>query len=150
MWLFPCMHCHRNKRPSITHIYPSITQEIFPNKFKISTTVPIFKNGNSDLCDNYRLISLFSSLPKILEKHIAIQLINHLELNELLYEHQYGFRQHKSTEHELIHLTKYIYSALNYKSIVLVYFWTWKKLLMFARLPSFKKIWNHVTNSGVG
>jgi hypothetical protein len=78
-------------------------------------TVPIFKAGNSDLCDNYRPISLLSPISKILEKLIAIQLTNHLELNNLLYQHQYGFQRNKSTLHNLTHLTNYIYSALNDK-----------------------------------
>jgi hypothetical protein len=100
----------------LSHIFNlSIRQGIFPDKFKISRTVSIFKSGNNDLCDNYRPISLLSNLSKILEKHIAIQLTNHLELNNLLYEHQYGFQRHKSTEHNLTHLTNYVYRALNDK-----------------------------------
>ncbi len=75
--------------------------------------VPIFKTGNSELCNNYRPISLLSSLSKILEKIITTQLTNHLELNNLLYEHQYGFQRNKSTLHNLTHLTSYIYSSLN-------------------------------------
>jgi hypothetical protein len=100
----------------LAHIFNiSINTGTFPNKFKVSRTVPIFKSGNSELCDNYRPISLLSSLSKILEKLIAIQLTNHLELNNLLYEHQYGFQRNKSTLHNLTHLTNYIYSAINDK-----------------------------------
>jgi hypothetical protein len=61
---------------------------------------------------------MLSTLSKILEKHIAIQLTKHLELNNLLYEHQYGFQKNRSTEHNLTHLTNYIYSALNEKKIL--------------------------------
>jgi hypothetical protein len=52
---------------------------------------------------------------KILEKLITIQLTNHLELNNLLYQHQYGFQCNKSTLHNLTHLTNYIYSGLTDK-----------------------------------
>jgi hypothetical protein len=80
----------------LSHIFNlSISTGIFPDKFKVSRTVPIFKSGNSELCDNYCPISLLSSLSKILEKLISIQLTNHLELNNLLYEHQYGFQRNK-------------------------------------------------------
>ncbi len=80
----------------LSHIFSlSISTGVFPNKFKVSRTVPIFKAGNSELCDNYRPISLLSSLSKILEKLIAVQLTNHLELNNLLYKHQYGFQRNK-------------------------------------------------------
>jgi hypothetical protein len=91
----------------LSHIFNlSITTSVFPNKFKTSRTVPIYKSGNSELCDNYHPISLLSSLSKILEKLIAVQLTNHLELNNLLYEHQYGFQRNKSTLLTL--LTTYI------------------------------------------
>jgi hypothetical protein len=80
-------------------------QGISPEKFKIIRTVPIFKNGNSEHCDNYRPILLLPTLAKILKQHIARQCINNLELNDLLYEHQYGFQRHKSTEPNLTHLT---------------------------------------------
>jgi hypothetical protein len=46
----------------------SITQGVFPDKFKISRTVPVFKSGNSELCDSYMPISLLSTLSKMLEK----------------------------------------------------------------------------------
>jgi hypothetical protein len=100
----------------LSHIFNlSISTGVFPEKFKVSRTVPIFKAGNTELCDNYRPISLLSSLSKILEKLIAVQLTNHLELNNLLYDHQYGFQRNKSTLHNLTHLTNYIYTALNDK-----------------------------------
>jgi hypothetical protein len=100
----------------LSHIFNlSISTEVFPDRFKTSRTGPIFKAGNSEMCDNYCPISLLSSISKVLEKLIAIQLTNHLELNNLLYEHQYGFQRNKSTLHNLTHLTNYIYKALNDK-----------------------------------
>jgi hypothetical protein len=48
-----------------------------------------------------------------LEKIVATKLTNHLELNKLIYEHQYGFLRNKSTEHNLIHVINNISSALN-------------------------------------
>ncbi len=78
----------------LSHIFNlSINYGIFPSKLKRSRTVPIFNSGNPETCDNYRPISLLSSLSKILEKLVSIQLVNHLELNNLLYEHQYGFQK---------------------------------------------------------
>jgi len=105
----------------------SLSQGIFPSKLKTSRTVPIFKSGNKETCDNYRPISLLSSISKILEKIVSVQLVNHLELNNLLYEHQYGFQPKKSTEHNLIHLTNHIYSALNDKKYCIGLFLDLKK-----------------------
>jgi hypothetical protein len=98
----------------LAHIFNlSLTQGIFPEKLKTSRIVPIFKSGEKNLCDNYRPISLVSSLSKILEKIVATKLTNYLQINNLLYEHQYGFQKNKSTEHNLLHVINYIGNALN-------------------------------------
>ena len=62
-------------------------------------------------CDNYRPIALLSSLSKILEKMVSVKIVNHLDSNKILYEHQYGFQRNKSTEHNLIHAVNYIAQA---------------------------------------
>ena len=98
----------------LTHIFNlSITTGIFPSRLKTARVVPIFKSGKHESTDNYRPISLLSSISKILEKAIALQLVNHLEGNNLLYNHQYGFQKNKNTEHHLISAINYIHNALN-------------------------------------
>jgi Reverse transcriptase (RNA-dependent DNA polymerase) len=98
----------------LSHIFRlSIESGTFPNKFKSSRIVPIFKSGDSRLCDNYRPIALVNTFSKILEKIVATDLYNHLDLNRLLYLHQYGFQRGKSTEHNLVHVVNYIGNALN-------------------------------------
>jgi hypothetical protein len=70
----------------LAHVFNiSLRTGEFPLKLKCSRTVPIFKSGDILLCDNYRPISLLSSISKILEKIVATKLINHLDLNKLLY-----------------------------------------------------------------
>jgi mannose/fructose/N-acetylgalactosamine-specific phosphotransferase system component IID len=54
-----------------------------------------------------------SSISKILEKFVAIKLVNHLELNKLLYSNQFGFQKGKSTEQNLIQSLNIINNALN-------------------------------------
>jgi hypothetical protein len=98
----------------LAHIFRlSIENGIFPDKFKASRVVPIFKHGDRRNCDNYRPIALVNSFSKILEKMVAIDLFNHLDLNNLLYKHQYGFQRGRSTEHNLIQVTNFIGEALN-------------------------------------
>ena len=84
-----------------------------PEKLKLSRIVPIFKSGDPLSCDNYRPIALVSSLSKILEKYVAIKLTNHLQLNKLLYQHQYGFQRGISTENNLLNVVNFVSSALN-------------------------------------
>jgi hypothetical protein len=98
----------------LAHVFRlSIESGIFPEKFKKSRVVPIFKCGDRRLCDNYRPIALVNTYSKILEKMVATDLYNHLDLNNLIYKHQYGFQRNKSTEHNLIHLTNFIGQAIN-------------------------------------
>jgi potassium voltage-gated channel Eag-related subfamily H protein 8 len=130
----------------LSHIFNcSIEQGIFPEKLKCSRTVPVFKSGNPTLCDNYRPISLLPTMSKLLEKFISIQLTNHLELNNLLYIHQYGFQKNKSTEQNLIHLTNSIFTALNEKKYCIGLFLDLKKAFDVCSheilLKKKKKIW---------
>ena len=112
----------------LAHIFKlSLEVGIFPAKLKFSRTVPIFKSGSAELCDNYRPIALLSSLSKILEKMVSVQLINHLDRNKILYEHQYGFQRNKSTEHSIVHALNHIGKALNDNKYCIGVFFDLKK-----------------------
>jgi len=112
----------------LAHIFKlSLETGIFPSKLKISRTVPIFKAGDPKLCDNYRPIALLSAMSKILEKVVSIQLVNHLDRNNLIYEHQYGFQRSKSTEHSLVHAVNFIGNAMNENKYALGVFFDLKK-----------------------
>ncbi len=91
----------------------SIKDGLFPEKLKISRVVPIFKAGDQRECNNYRPISLVMAFSKIIEKIVAIKLINHLEINKLLTPQQFGFQRNLSTEHAILHLTNFVTEALN-------------------------------------
>jgi hypothetical protein len=98
----------------LAHIFNlSFANGIFPQKLKTNRTVPIFKSGDPCLCDNYRPISLIPTLSKIIEKIAAITLTNHLQLNKLLHQNQFGFQRNTSTEHNLIKVFNFIGDSLN-------------------------------------
>ena len=75
--------------------------------------VPIHKAGDRTNCDNYRPITLVNTFSKILEKIVYNKLISHLESNQLIHKHQYGFQRQRSTEHALLHVLNTISTALN-------------------------------------
>ena len=77
---------------------------IFPDKLKISKVIPLFKKGDDKLFSNYRPISLLSSISKIFEKFIFIQVSKYFEINNLIFNNQYGFRKKYSTEIAALHL----------------------------------------------
>ena len=56
------------------------------------------------LFDNYRPISLLSSLPKVFERIIHSQILEYCTENKLITEYQYGFHPRHSTEHAVLHL----------------------------------------------
>ena len=71
---------------------------------KIAKIVPVFKAGNKKVLNNYRPIRILPAFSTILEKLASVRLINVLESQDILYKHQYGFRQNYSTIHPIFHL----------------------------------------------
>lgn len=89
----------------LTHIFnQSFSEGIIPPQLKIAKIVPIYKKGPKEAINNYRPISLLPAYSKLLEKIVCKQLTTFLTNENILYKHQYGFRQKHSTVHPLIHL----------------------------------------------
>ena len=69
-----------------------LEQSIFPGPLKIARVIPLFKKGNRSNPENYRPISLLSSLSKVFEQVICRRLTKFFK-NESLTPNQYGFRE---------------------------------------------------------
>jgi len=87
-----------------------------PLKMKIARVIPIHKGGDNSDPDNYRPISLLSNFSKIIEKIMAIRLIDHLESNNIISDFQFGFRKGHSTVHPMVVLDNFVSEALNKKN----------------------------------
>ena len=87
----------------------------FPDCFKISKLIPLFKSGCKNTISNYRPISLLSSISKILEKLVHNRLTSFLDKYNILTKYQYGFRPNSSTELAIFDLTHYISSNFESK-----------------------------------
>ena len=72
----------------------------FPNALKIAKVKPIFKSGKRSSMNNYRPISLLSSLAKVFEKLISKGLTKFLEDN-ILADQQLGFREGHFATHAI-------------------------------------------------
>ena len=79
-----------------------LTTGIFPDAFKLSKVIPLYKKGESSLLVNYRPISLLPTISKIFEKVIHDQLYKYFEKYNLLAEQQYGFRKQHSAEYAAV------------------------------------------------
>lgn len=78
----------------------------YPNKFKTSFVSPIYKAGDREDIENYRPISILSTIAKIYDKLIY----NHLNtLTSPLLEHnQHGFTTGKSTTTNLLEYVDFV------------------------------------------
>ena len=93
----------------LTHIFNlTFTTGIIPEQIKTSLVTPIFKSNEENKFENYRPISVLTCFAKILEKLMYKRLINYVEKNKILSEHQYGFRKNRSTELAIIELVNKI------------------------------------------
>ena len=115
--------CH----PLSTIINQSYSVGIFPEMLKVAKVIPIPKQGDLSLTQNYRPISLLNTFSKIFEKLMYKRLYAYLEKNEILYKKQYGFRSKKSTSDALISNTIEFYKALDKGNIIFSMFLDFRK-----------------------
>ena len=94
-------------------INQSLATGIFPDKMKLAKILPLIKKANVFEIDNYRPISLLSSLSKILEKCVFEQVYSYFEENLLFYGSQYGYRKLHSTEHACVELVDRLMTDLD-------------------------------------
>ena len=77
----------------------------FHSVLKIAKVIPIHKKQFEVDYTNYRPISLLPNIEKIIEKLMYKSQSNFLDINNLIYSLQFGFRQKYSTTQTLINLT---------------------------------------------
>ena len=75
--------------------------------------IPIFKKGDQQDCNNYRLISALSNIGKIIEKLIHKRLFKFLNSNNCLFNYQFGFQNYHSTNYAPISITEKIRKAVD-------------------------------------
>ena len=68
----------------------SFPNKFFPDLIKTSNVIPVFKRGENQVYNNYRLISLTSNLSKL--KTCIPKTLQLPQVNSLLFERQCGFR----------------------------------------------------------
>ena len=103
-------------------INQSLVTGIFPNKLKIAKVLPLFKKDDYAIMDNYRPISLLTSISELFEKVVFTQLYDYFRNNDLFYDSQYGFLKNHSTEYAAMELTDKILKDIDDKNISLAVF----------------------------
>lgn len=113
--------------PLVYLINQSFCQGCFPDILKIARVIPLFKKGCSEDIDNYRQISVLSTISKIIEKAFYVRLIDYVEKNKILTPSQHGFRSGRSIETASCHLLNYVHSCLDDGKYVLSMFFDLSK-----------------------
>ena len=81
----------------------SLDTGCIPQSLKTQSIIPIFKKkGDKSNPANYRPVSLTSHALKLFERVMRLNIVKHLEENNLLSEDQHGFRQYRSTVTQLL------------------------------------------------
>ena len=80
----------------------------FPQGLRLAKVIPLFKGGLQESLENYRSISLLSSLSKIFERIIFNRMYNFANKLKIRLEKQFGFQKKKSCVDALIVFTEII------------------------------------------
>ena len=96
-------------KPLTVIINQMLKTVIFPDSFKSSKIVPLFKKGDHGLITNYRSISLLSTISKVFERVIYDQMCLYFNNNNLLADEQFGFRKNHSTDYAAIKLVDHYF-----------------------------------------
>ena len=79
--------------------------------------IPLYKKDDNKSFGNYSPITLVSPISKIFERVAFNQLYTYLRSKGLIYESQYGFREHHSTELAALEFTDRIKEEIDAKKI---------------------------------
>ena len=85
----------------------------FPAIWKKSNLVPVHKEGDKQIINNYRPVSLLPIFGKIFERILFNSLFNYIQENNLLCEHQSGFRPNDSCVYQLLSTVHDIYASFD-------------------------------------
>ena len=110
------------------HVFKeSIDTAKYPSAWKVSNLNPVFKKGGVTERANFRPISLLSVPGKLLEDIICKPIDNHMKVQGISSCRQWGFKQGRSTEGLLLHLTEQWKDALDNGFKVGVIFFDFRK-----------------------
>ena len=82
---------------------------------KIAKVIPLYKNDNNMMINNYRQLAILPVLSKLLERLMYNRLISFTNQHKLLNKFYFGFRSQHSTNLALIYRADKIAKAINEK-----------------------------------
>jgi hypothetical protein len=83
--------------PSLSQLFNlSITSGNVPRDWKLANVIPVFKSGAKNVYNNYRPISVTSTVSKVLEKIVYDKILEHLNATGKIPKDQHGFLSRRS------------------------------------------------------
>ena len=82
----------------------SINQCKFPDSWKLSKLLPLYKKGDKLERKNYRPVSILSPISKVLEKIVYEQIYSYFTRNALFHPNFHGYRSNRSTQTALLQM----------------------------------------------
>ena len=95
---------------------------ILPSSWKEATISMIYKKGDRKNINNYRPISITSSICRLIEKIILERPTNYLTKTNIIIQEQSGFRKNRSTKDNLVFLIQKASEAFEKKKINSIFF----------------------------
>ena len=121
--LFVVKDCFAHILPAITNVInSSLANSIFPRAWKRGEVVPHLKDGDHEVPNNNRPISLVPLLSKVVERIALCQFNNYLikKKKNRLTSHQSGNRKFHSTETLSLLVSDHICKAMDKKQITVM------------------------------
>ena len=103
--------------PLMTIMNQMFSSGIFPNSMKIAKVVPLYKKNENNVFNNYRPVSILSSVSKVFERIMHDQIYEHFSNLKLFYPSQYGFRKNHSTEFAALELVERIINEMDNNNV---------------------------------
>ena len=89
--------------PFLVTLFNKILEtNVIPSQWKSSLITPVHKKGDRCNPKNYRPISLTSSFSRLFESILYSKILHHLQSNNLLSPHQFGFLPLRSSCSQLL------------------------------------------------
>lgn len=115
-------------------INTSIRLSYFSKHWKTANVIPTYKTGkNKEDPSSYPPISLLSKMSKILEKIVHLRLTSFENKNNIIIDHQFGFRQKHNTVQQLVRIVNDISINFNLNKVTV--------MLLLDIEKAFDRVW---------
>ena len=109
--------------PIIVHLYNlGITSGLYPDLLKIGRVVPVFKAGEKTKVNNYRPITILTTINKIFEIQAHSSMMSFIEKHNIISDLQYGFMKGKNTTQAIFRFVNDVLKAFHNKTYTIALF----------------------------